>query len=382
MRRTFKYKIIPIANTEQMALRWLDLCRNLYNCSLEAKISNWRDGRSISCFDQQKELPEIKKSFPEYSEVYADVLQDVLRRLDKSYQNFFRRAKMKNGKAGFPRFKGQNWFRSFTYSQKGFKIIGNRLICSKLGAFKIRLHRPIEGMIKTCTIIRRNTGEWFVCFSCDGIEQKPLPKIGRKVGIDLGLRHFAVDSDGKITEAPKFFKAQEKYIRRCQRALARKKKGSKNREKARIKLAKAYEKITNQRRDFAHKFANYYVENYDHICVEDLHVKDMMRNKFVSKPLSYAALGMILQLLAYKAESADRILERKNPSRTSMTCSACGHEQEMLLRRRVFRCGKCGVKKCRDGNAAINIKNLPAGAEPVHANVAAVMVRSAEAETI
>lgn len=278
MIKTFKYKIIPLGDTEQTALRWLDLCRHLYNCALEERILAFRDGKTVSYIAQQNQLPEIKQAFVEYAEIYSQVLQDVLRRLDKAYQSFFRRIKTKKDKAGFPRFKGRNWFRSFTYSQDGFKIKGNRLICSKLGEFKIRLHRPPEGRIKTCTIIYRSTGEWFMCFSCDGIEQKTLTKTGRKVGIDLGISHFAVDSDGKITDAPRFFKAQERYLRRCQRALARKQKGSKNRIKVRVKVAKAYEKVTNQRKDFAHKFANYYVGNYDHICVEDLRIKNMRKS--------------------------------------------------------------------------------------------------------
>lgn len=380
MRRTFKYKIIPIGDTEESALHWLDLCRNLYNCALECRISNWRDGRRVSWFDQKKELPGIKKSFPEYSKPYAQVLCDVLKRLDKSYQSFFRRMKIKNHRAGFPRFKNKNSFRSFTYPQGGFKIKGNHLLCSKLGEFKIRLHRPIEGRIKTCTIIHRSTGEWFVCFSCDGIEQRPLPKTGRKVGIDLGLSHFAVDSDGKVTDAPKFLKAQEKYLQRCQRSMSRKQKDSKNREKARRKLAKAHDKVANQRRDFIYKFVNYYVQNYDRICVEDLSVERMMRHKYVSKSFSDAALGMTLQILTCKAESADRIFERKDPARTTTTCSACGYEQEMLVRRRIFRCEKCGEKKCRDFNSAINIRDFPAGAEPIRDNVAAVRARCVEVQ--
>lgn len=380
MQRSFKYKIIPLGKTENKALRWLALCRNLYNCALEHRISIFYEGGKTSYFDQVAELKDIRRLFPEYKEIFSQVLQDVLKRIDRSYQNFFRRLKIKNEKVGFPRFKGKNQFSSFTYTQLGFKIQGNSLLLSKLGIFKIRLHRPIEGRIKTCTIIHRNTGEWFVCFSCDSIEQKLLPKTGRKVGIDLGLLHFAVDSDGKVTEAPKFLQAQEKYMRRCQRSLSRKKKGGKNREKARIKVARIHDKITNQRRDFFHKLANYYVRNYDEISVEDLRIQNMMQNKRLSKSLADAALGMFLQILGGKAENAGRVFQSKNPRRTSMTCCECGHVQKMPLSRRIFSCEKCGSKKCRDHNAAINIRDFPAGAGSVGANGAAVMARCQEAQ--
>ncbi len=382
MRRTYKYKIIPLWQTEETAFRWLALCRQLYNCALEHRIYAYKDGVRISYVNQANELKAIKEQFPEYKNVFSQVLQDVLKRLDKSYQNFFRRVKEQNSKAGFPRFKGKHWYRSFTYPQAGFKVVGNRLACSKLGEFKIRLHRPIDGKIKTCTIIHRSNGEWLVCFSCDNVPENKLLATGKKVGIDLGLSHFAVDSDGKVTDAPKFFRRQERYLRRCQRALARKKKGSKNREKARIKVAKVHQKISNQRLDFAHKLANYYVRNYDHICVEDLRIKNMVRNKHLSKSLHDAALGLFLQVLACKVENTGRLFEKKDPSRTSMTCSCCGHVQKMPLSQRVFICEKCEHRECRDKNASKNIKNKPARSMPVSAKHAAVMAAGSEAQVL
>lgn len=357
MRKSFKYKIIPLGNAEEKAFKTLDLCRFLYNCALEERILAYRDSKSLSYYDQQNELPDLKEAFPEYKEVGAHVLQNVLKRLDTVYQNFFRRVKTGKGKAGFPRFKGRNWFRSFTFpDNSGWKVKKNRLVLSKVGEFKIRLHRPIEGTIKTVTIAYRSTGEWFVIFSCDGIESKPLSKTGKSVGIDLGISSFAVDSDGAIMDAPKFFRAQEKYLRRCQRALARKKKGGKNRERARIRVAKAHQKVVNQRHDFFYKMANHYVRNYDEIFVEDLRIKNMIKNKRLSKSLADAAMGNFLNILGGKAANAGRIFQRENPRRTSMTCSDCGNVQKMPLHKRVYKCSKCGVEKCRDYNAAINIK--------------------------
>lgn len=362
MRKTFKYKIIPLGSAATKAENTLRLCRDLYNCALEERIFAYKDGKSLTYFDQQNELPEIKIVFSEYSEVGSHVLQNVIKRLDNAYQAFFRRIKVKRGKAGFPRFKGRNWFRSFTYpDQSGWKIKENRLVLAKIGEFKIRLHRKLEGRIKTVTIIHRTTGDWFVCFSVDGIKESRLPSNDKSIGIDLGLSHFAVDSDGLVTDAPKFFRLQEKYLRRCQRALSRKKKGGKNREKTCIMIAKIHDKILNQRRDFFHKLANHYVCNYDEISVEDLRIKNMMRNKRLSKSFSDAAMGTFLQILADKAANAGRIFHAKNPRRTSMTCSDCGHIQKMPLSKRRFDCENCGASKDRDYNAAINIKNIRPG---------------------
>lgn len=362
MRKTFKYKIIPIGKTESVALRWLELCRQLYNCALEQRISVYRDGGKVSYVSQAAELKDIKEVFSEYKQIFSQVLQDVLRRLDKSYQNFFLRARTRNSRMGFPRFKNRSRYRSFTYPQTGFKIAGAYLVCSKLGEFRIRLHRPVEGIIKTCTIVYHSTGEWFVCFACDNVPKNTLLKTGKKVGIDLGLSNFAVDSDGKITGAPKFFRSQEQYLRRCQRMLARKKKGSKNKEKARVKVAKAYQKTKNKRLDFVHKLATYYVKNYDHICVEKLQISSMVRNPRLSKSFYDAAFGIFLSVLAYKAENAGRVFEKKDPRRTSMTCSRCGHVKKMPLSQRVFFCEKCSYRECRDKNAANNIKDKPARA--------------------
>lgn len=368
MRKSFKYKIIPLSNAEENALHTLDLCRNLYNCALEERILAYRDGKSLSYYDQQNELPNLKKAFSEYKLVGSHVLQDVLRRLDRAYKNFFRRVKAKNNKVGFPRFKGKDRFRSFLFPDKsGWQVKDNRLIITNIGEFKIRLHRPIKGQVKTVTIAHKKTGEWFVCFSCTNVPAIQLPETNKKIGIDVGISHYAVDSDGKVTDAPKFFQLQEQYLRRCQRAFARKKKSSKNREKARIKVARIYAKIVNQRLDFDHKLANYYVRNYNEICVEDLHIKNMMQNKRLSKSFADVALGVFLQILADKAESAGRVFQRKNPRYTSMTCCECGYVQKMPLSCRVFLCEGCKSEKCRDHNAAINIRDFSAWAEPIGA---------------
>lgn len=336
----------------------------------------WKDRGKISCYDQIKQLPEIKKAFPEFKQVGSQVLQDVIERLDKAFQAFFRRIKEHNGKAGFPRFKNAQAYNSFTLKQAGWKLDGKHLRISNVGTFKLRLHRSIEGKIKTVTVRLAATGEWFACFSCDEVPEKLLPKTGKIIGIDFGLNHFAVDSDGKAWENPRHLRNKERYLKRVQRALARKQKGGKNRAKTRIKLAKAHEKVANQRKDFAHKFANYYVEKYDHIIFENLNIRGMVRNKYLAKSISDAAWNISITMTTYKAASAGRLVEQVVAKGTSILCSDCGQRVPKKLHERLHVCPACGAIKCRDLNAALNIA---ARARPLGLNAPAVTGRVQEA---
>lgn len=376
MRKTFKYKAVCNGQTHANAIKWLALCRNLYNCALEHRRMMWKDRGKISCYDQIKQLPEIKKAFPEFKQVGSQVLQDVIERLDKAFQAFFRRIKEHNGKAGFPRFKNAQAYNSFTLKQAGWKLDGKHLRISNVGTFKLRLHRSIEGKIKTVTVRLAATGEWFACFSCDEVPEKLLPKTGKIIGIDFGLNHFAVDSDGKAWENPRHLRNKERYLKRVQRALARKQKGGKNRAKTRIKLAKAHEKVANQRKDFAHKFANYYVEKYDHIIFENLNIRGMVRNKYLAKSISDAAWNISITMTTYKAASAGRLVEQVVAKGTSILCSDCGQRVPKKLHERLHVCPACGAIKCRDLNAALNIA---ARARPLGLNAPAVTGRVQEA---
>lgn len=337
----------------------------------------WRDRSRISCIDQKNELPEIKRAFPEYKQVGSQVLQDVIERLDKAFQEFFRRIREHNGKAGYPRFKNAQAYNSFTLKQCGWRLDGKYLHIKNIGVFKLRLHRLIEGKIKTATVRLTATGEWFVCFSCDEVPEKPLPKTGKAVGIDLGLYHFAVDSNGKAWDNPRHLRNKERYLRRIQRSLSRKQKGGKNRAKTRIKLAKAHQKIANQRRDFAHRFANYYVERYDHIVFENLNIRGMVRNKYLAKSISDAAWNISITVTNYKAANAGKLVEQVYAPGTSILCSDCGQRVPKKLHERLHVCPACGAIKCRDLNAALNIR---ARATPIGLNAPAVMGRVQEAQ--
>jgi putative transposase len=361
MRKSFKYRLLGNKQIFIKADEWLLLCQRLYNTALEERIVAWkRNHHSISAFDQKKELPELKQAFPEYKEVGSQVLQDVLERLDRAYKAFFKRVKNKNGRAGFPRFKGKDRYDSFTLKQTGWKLEGKYLSIKNIGRFKLKLSRPIEGDIKTVTIRRTSTGKWYVCFSCDNIHEKRLLQSDKIVGIDVGIKSFLVDSDGNKVDNPQYFRQSERLLRLRQRRLCRRVKGSQGRQRARILVAKAHEKVRNQRNDFLHKIANFYVKNYGVLIFEDLNIKWMVKNYHLAKPITDASWGTFIGLVSYKAEEAGRKLiriSRFEPS--SKTCSECGAiNQKLTLNDRQWVCKSCGVLHDRDYNAAKNIRRV------------------------
>lgn len=377
MRKSFKYKAVCNKQTHVNAMKWLTLCCHLYNCALEHRRMMFRDHAHVSVFDQMNELPEIKKAFSEFKQIDAQALQDVVQRLDKAFKAFFRRIKKHNGKAGYPRFKNAQSYNSFTLKQTSWQIDGKYLYIRNVGILKLRLHRPIEGKIKTITVRLSTTGEWFVCFSCDEVPEKLLPKTGKAVGIDLGLNFFAVDSDGEKWNNPRHLRNKERYLKRVQRSLYRKQKGGKNRAKAKIKLAKAHQKVANQRKDFAHKFANYYVERYDHIVFENLSIRGMVRNKYLAKSISDAAWNIAITVTTYKAANAGRLVEQVSAKGTTIECNVCGQMVPKKLHERLHVCPACGVIEDRDENAAKNIRDR---ASSFGLNAPAVMGHVQEAQ--
>lgn len=361
MKKTYKYRLLGNTTAFANADRWLNLCRNLYNVALEQRITIYRQNKGhISCYGQINQLPELKASFPEFREVGSQVLQDVLERLDKAYTGFFRRVKNGNGKAGFPRFKGRDRYDSFTLKQAGWKLDGRYLLIKKVGRFKLRLSRPIEGTIKTITIRRNATGKWYVCFSCDNVPERKLPESDRAVGIDVGIKSFLVDSDGNRVNNPAYFRKAERLLRRRQRILCRRVKGSQERHKARVLVAKMHEKVKNQRNDFLHKVANSYIKNYGVLVFEDLNIRGMVRNHHLAKSITDCGWGIFIRLVEYKAAEAGRKLiriSRFEPS--SKTCSECGAiNQDLTLNDRQWVCQSCGVLHDRDYNAAKNIRRV------------------------
>src|SRR5579885_1183830 len=244
MRKAFKYRLYPTSEQEQILFWTLARCRELYNAGLAERKEAYRmAGKTISYYEQKRDLPEIKNVLrEEYQNIHSQVLQDVLLRLERAFQAFFRRVQA-GEKPGYPRFQGRNRYNSFTYPQygNGAVVDGRLLSLSKIGRVKIRVHRPLEGTQKTVTISKEADG-WYACISCENVPTHPLPKTGNVTGIDVGLKVFYVTSQNEVCENPRHFRKAEAALRRKQRKLARCEKGSKNREQVKQQVAKHHQK--------------------------------------------------------------------------------------------------------------------------------------------
>lgn len=292
IQKAYKFRIFPSKAINAKLENSLNLCRELYNAALQERRDAWTINRiNINRFDQDKQLPEIKQTNPEYCGVHSQVLQDVLKRLDKSFQGFFRRIKA-NQKAGFPRFKGKNRFDSFCYAQSGFSLSGNKLQLSKIGKVKIKLSRDVIGKIKTLTI-KQECEKWFAIFAVE-TSIEPLPKTGQSVGLDAGISALMTLSDGTEIDNFKYYEQSQKKLRIVQRSVSRKKKGSNRRRKAVLKLKKIHQKIKNQRNDFQHKVSTWLVKEFDLIAIEKLNILGMSRG-ILSKQVHDARVEFVLR---------------------------------------------------------------------------------------
>lgn len=352
MLKTYRYRLYPNKEQKQAIDNTIELCRYLYNCGLEHRIRAYRQYKtSVTAFQQINELPGIKEVFPEYQNVHSQVLQDVLRRLDKTFKAFFLRVKA-GEKPGFPRFKGENRYHSFTYPQPQENMIpvNGKVYLPKIGKVKIKLHREILGKIKTATITRKN-GKYYACFTVE-VDTNPLPMTGKCVGIDTGVISFVATSDGLLVQAPRSYRKAERRLATLQREVSRRKKGSNRRKKSVQQLARAHERVANQRKDIAHKVARYLVTNYDLIAHEDLQIRNMVKNHYLAKSIQDSGWGMFFNILAYKAAEAGKLVVKVPPHNTSQTCSGCGVLVKKTLAVRVHRCPYCGLVIDRDVNAS------------------------------
>lgn len=353
--KSYKYRIYPSKKQQQIIDQTIETCRYLYNDFLyERKFMYEFDKTHIKYRWQQDSLPYRKKINPYLKEVFAQVLQDVAHRVDKTFKNFFQRTK--NGeKKGYPRFKGKGRYTSFTYPQGGYHINNGKLNLSGIGSVKIKLHRDMEGKVKTCTIICKN-GKYYVSFACE-VEPIQIPKTGKSVGIDVGIENFCITSDSKFYPSPNTYRKAEKSLKKAQRKVAHRKNGSKRRRKAIKELEIIHEKVANQRKDIAHKVAKDLVTKYDLIMHEDLTIKNMVKNHHLSKSIYDAGWGIFFGILSYKAESAGKYVLKINPYKSSQECSKCGAEVHKKLSQRWHTCPYCGYSAHRDVNAANVIKN-------------------------
>jgi putative transposase len=363
IKRTYKYRIYPNKKQETLMSKWLESCRVLYNNCLTERKDAWKVcKKSINYNDQNRQLPEIKIFDNELKEIYAQVLQDVLRRIDIAFKNFFRRIK-KREKAGYPRYKPKSRYNSFTYPQNGFKFgeDNKKLILSKIGAINIKKDRniPEDTEIKAC-IIKKDLDRWYACFivEIETIESNYNKEITNPIGIDLGISHLITFSNGETIDNPRYLIKSEKKLVRKQRKLNKAKKRSNNRNKRRFKLAKIYRKIKDQRNDFLHKISRLLVDSYDLIVLEKLNIKNMLKNNhYLARSINDASWSKLTNFISYKAEEAGKIIEFVDPKNTSQECSNCGKIVKKSLNQRVHKCPCCGLILDRDQNAAINILN-------------------------
>ena len=272
------------------------------------------EGRKLSRRDTQALIVKLKHEHPELRRVHSKVLQMVNHQLWGNIRALST-MKKKGQKIGRLRFKG-NWFKTLNYNQSGFRLEGKKLCLSKVGAINVKLHRQIEGNVKGVFVKRELSGRWFAVFQVEN-SIKHLPQTGKAVGLDMGVKHFLSDSDGRQIENPKFYESSLERLRKAHRVLSRKMEGSKNRAKAKVRLAKAYERVVNQRNDYLNKLSRFYVNNYDVIAVEDLNVTGMVKNRNLSRKILDASWGRFLQMLSYKAENAGRTLVKVDPRGTS-----------------------------------------------------------------
>ena len=360
--RAYRYRLYPNEEQKVLIAKHLGSCRFIYNYALAKKVKAYQvDGTNLSRFDIQADLPNMKKS-EEYcwlKEVNSLSLQASLANLDSAYTKFFREHK------GFPRFKSKKDSKqSFSIPQNTRVDFENgRIFIPKFkGGIKTKFHRTFEGIVKSSTISRTATGKYFISILVEvnepDVPMKPICE-NKAVGIDLGIKTFAVLSDGTEIPNPKHLKQSLDKVKKLQRSLSHKNKGSKNRDKARRKLALAHEQVTNRRNDFLHKVTSYLVNNYDTICLEDLNVKGMVKNHHLAQALEDIAIGTFNTLLEYKAkERGVNILRigRFAPSSKMCTCGYINHNLTLAMREWV--CPECGKVHDRDFLAANNIKRF------------------------
>ena len=371
MLRAYKYALFPDEEQSTQLSKTFGCVRFVFNAGLETKNTAYRmRGVSLTCFDLIKQTTEAKKELTWLAEVPAQALQMSLRNLDNAFTNFFRHG------AAFPRFKSRHRKQSFQLPQ-GVKVDfdNGKVFLPKCKWMDAALHRRFEGTIKTTTVSRTPTGKYFVSILVDipirSAKPKPVNPV-TAVGLDLGIKTFLVTSEGEEFENQKFLSRNLRRLRVEQRSLARKQKGSANREKQRLVVARLHEKIRNQRSDYLHKISTTLVESYDTICMEDLNVKGMVKNHCLARAIGEQGWSDFKRICEYKCETFGKHfiqIGRFQPS--SKICSVCGATNHGLkLSNRSWQCASCSTIHDRDVNAAINIKDFGVRSHPLSANVA------------
>lgn len=361
--KAFKYRLYPSEAQKQHFIQAMGCARYIFNRALEERIDHYKEtGKGLTYVSQANNLLIREKSEHDWlTKPLAQSLQQSLRHLDTAYKNFFREKK------GFPRFKSKHDNHHSLQYPQGVKVDwkSSKTWIPKCGWVLSPLNRKFEGTIKTCTVSKTPTGKFFISILVETPDELPIkfPVLPETtIGIDLGIKHFAILSDGQKFNNPQHLRKTLKQLAKAQRALVRKEKGSKNRTKARLKVALVYERISNQRDDFLHQLSHKLLNSSDiqTVVLEDFSVANMMKNHHLALSIVDCGWGSFKRMLSYKAEWRGKnliLIDRFDPS--SKMCSCCGWiNQSLSLSDREWHCTKCNAHHDRDINAAINIRKL------------------------
>lgn len=383
MRTAYQYRLRLTKLQQSTIDQWIELARRQYNYRLAQRF-NWYeqnrcdvDACPLIChlselkdrpdfYAQKRDLVNSKKLFPEYKDLPSHTLQDVIARVEKAFDRWLS-GDSNGSRCGKPRFKGQGRFRSIAFPDpvKTEHINGQFIQLPKIGKLKMIQHRPLPNgfKVKTAAIIKKVDGYYITLSLQDSSVPVLTPDastLKNTIGIDVGLKSFLVDDSGQEVSIPQHYRKTEKRLKRLQRSLSRKKKGSNRRNSARLRVAKAHLKVSNKRKDFHYKTAKKLLQQGKHVAHEKLNIKGLAKSR-LAKSVNDAGWGQFLQILSIKAERAGLLTIAVNPNGTSQNCSGCGTKVPKELKDRYHVCPKCGLTLDRDHNAAINIKYLAVG---------------------